>query len=52
MYHMLALVIVSIFTFGGSWLLYKFVDMLIPMRVRSDQEDRGLDISQHGEQML
>jgi len=48
----LALFLVSIFTFFGSWLLYKFVDIVIPMRVRYDQEDRGLDISQHGEQML
>ncbi len=52
MYHVLGLVLVSIFTFFGSWLLYKFVDLVIPMRVRHDQEDRGLDISQHGEQML
>jgi|TARA_B110000902_G_scaffold35992_1_gene38112 Amt family ammonium transporter len=52
LYHVLALFLVSIFTFFGSWLLYKFVDIVIPMRVRYDQEDRGLDISQHGEQML
>lgn len=51
LYHLLALVLVAVFTFGGSWLLYKLVDMLIPMRVRLDQEQRGLDISQHGEQL-
>lgn len=48
-YHLLALVLVAVFTFGGSWLLYMLVDKLIPMRVRADQEDRGLDLSQHGE---
>lgn len=52
LYHLLALVIVAIFTFGGSLLLYKLVDMLIPMRVREDQEDRGLDLSQHGEHFI
>lgn len=52
LYHMLALVLVGIFTFGGSWLIYKIVDLMIPLRVREDQEKRGLDLSQHGEQML
>ena len=49
MYHLLALVIVAVFTFFGSWLLFKIVDLLIPIRVREDQEERGLDASQHGE---
>ncbi len=48
-YHMLALVIVAVFTFFGSWLLFKLVDLMIPLRVRLDQEERGLDLSQHGE---
>lgn len=51
LYHMLALVLVTVFTFGGSWLLFKLVDILIPIRVRTDQEERGLDASQHGEQV-
>lgn len=50
-YHLIALVLVSLFSFGGSWLLYKFTDVLLSMRVREDQEDRGLDASQHGEQV-
>lgn len=49
MYHLLALGIVAVFTFGGSWILYKITDLLIPVRVREDQEERGLDDSQHGE---
>lgn len=48
-YHLLALVIVSVFTFGGAWLLYKLVDKLIPLRVDSEGEEMGLDLSQHGE---
>lgn len=50
-YHIIALVITSIFTFGGSYLLFVIVDKLLKMRVREDQEERGLDISQHGEQI-
>ncbi|MAO08887.1 MAG: ammonia channel protein [Alteromonas sp.] len=49
LYHMLALVIVAVFTFIGSYLLYKITDLLLSMRVREDQEYRGLDASQHGE---
>ncbi|MDA8874434.1 ammonium transporter [uncultured Winogradskyella sp.] len=50
-YHIIALVITAIFTFGGSYLLFVIVDKLLKMRVREDQEERGLDISQHGEQI-
>ena len=35
-----------------SFLLYKLVDLMMPLRVRIDQEERGLDNSQHGEEML
>ncbi|HPF09954.1 MAG TPA: ammonium transporter [Flavobacteriaceae bacterium] len=48
-YHLLALIIVAVFTFIGSYILYKITDMLLSMRVREDQEYRGLDLSQHGE---
>lgn len=50
MYHLLALLITGLLAFFGSLALYKFVDVLLTMRVRPDQEERGLDISQHGEQ--
>lgn len=49
MYHLLALGIVFVFTFGGSIVLYKFTNMVLPMRVKEDQEDIGLDLSQHYE---
>ena len=51
LYHLLALVVVAAFTFGGSLFLYFIVNKLIPIRVREDQEKRGLDASQHGEQI-
>ncbi|NTW48778.1 MAG: ammonium transporter [Chlorobiales bacterium] len=49
LFHLLALAIVGVFTFGGSYLLYKLTDMIIPLRVSEEQEELGLDISQHGE---
>jgi Amt family ammonium transporter len=48
-YHLLALVIVSGFTYFGSWALYRVVDMLIPLRVTAKEEDSGLDETQHNE---
>lgn len=48
-YQMLALVMTAVFAFGGSMLIFKIVHMVLPMRVREDQEERGLDLSQHGE---
>jgi Amt family ammonium transporter len=52
LYHLLALVIVGVFSFGGSLLLYKVTDMIIPLRVDEGQEHEGLDLSQHGETAL
>lgn len=49
--HLLALGIVGAFTFGGSWILYKIVDLLLPIRVTHEQEELGLDLSQHGESL-
>jgi Amt family ammonium transporter len=47
--QMIALVISSVFAFGGSYLIFLLVDKLLPIRVRADQEEKGLDLSQHGE---
>ncbi len=47
--HMLALVIVSVFSFVGSYLLYKLVDLIVPLRVTHEAEEQGLDLSQHDE---
>lgn len=50
--HGKALVIVSLFAFVGSLILYKITDVLIPLRVTPEQEQEGLDLSQHGETAL
>jgi Amt family ammonium transporter len=49
LYHLLALVIVSVYTFGGSYLLYWVTDKIEPLRVSVADEDFGLDFTQHGE---
>lgn len=51
-HHMIALVLVSAFTFFGSLLLYKITDAIIPLRVSEESEEQGLDLSQHGERCI
>jgi Amt family ammonium transporter len=48
-HHMIALILVSVFTFGGAFLLFKFTNAIIPLRVSEKDELLGLDLSQHGE---
>ena len=50
--HLLALAVVASFTFGGSWALYKLTNWLVPMRVNAENENDGLDASQHGESIV
>jgi Amt family ammonium transporter len=47
--HLVAMVLVGGFTFGGSWLLYRLTDFITPLRVDEQHEQLGLDLSQHGE---
>lgn len=47
--HLIALVGVSIFAFAASYLLYKITNLITPLRVTEEQEEMGLDLSQHGE---
>jgi len=47
--HLLALVIVSGFSFAGAYVLYRVTDAFMPLRVDVEQEALGLDVSQHGE---
>lgn len=51
LYHLYALGIVSVFSFGGSYILFRITDMIIPLRVSAEQELEGLDLSQHGESL-
>lgn len=49
--HLLALVLVGAFTFGGSYLLLMLTNAIVPLRVSRSEEKQGLDISQHDERM-
>lgn len=49
--HLLALVLVSAFAFGVSYLLLIVTDKIIPLRVNEEEERLGLDISQHDESL-
>jgi Amt family ammonium transporter len=47
--QLLAVVVVSAFAFGVTWVLGKIVDATLGLRVNATEETVGLDISQHGE---
>lgn len=47
--HVLAILIVFVYTFGMSYLLYKLTDKMITFRVSEKSEEIGLDRSQHDE---
>lgn len=44
-----AALLVAVFAFVGSWLLFKLVDHIVGLRVSADDENLGLDLSQHRE---
>jgi len=47
-----ALVIVVAYSFTVSFLIFKFINLILPLRVSSDEEEAGLDASQHNEKYL
>ena len=49
LFHLLAVIIVIIYTFIMSYLLYWITNKMIPMRVSAHSEQIGLDLSQHDE---
>ena len=48
--QLLAVAIVVPFSFFGSYALLKVINVFSPLRVSPEEEDTGLDISQHGEE--
>lgn len=44
-----ALGIVVLFSFGGSYAIFKFINFILPLRVTEAEEELGLDASQHDE---
>jgi Amt family ammonium transporter len=48
--QVIAVVAVASFSFVGSYVILKLIDIVSPLRVSPEEEDAGLDISQHGEE--
>ena len=44
-----ALAIVVAFSFAGSFVIFKFINFILPLRVTEAEEEEGLDASQHNE---
>lgn len=49
--HLVTTICVSLFVFGGTFILLKLTDMITPLRVGEEEELKGLDLSQHGERL-
>ncbi|TWR24683.1 ammonium transporter [Mucilaginibacter achroorhodeus] len=49
--QLVALIATSVFAFVGSVVLLKITNMISPLRVSKEEEELGLDISQHGEKL-
>jgi Amt family ammonium transporter len=45
-----AVVVVAAFAFFGSYFLLKVINFITPVRVSPEEEETGLDMSQHGEE--
>ena len=48
--QLLGVLIVGGFAFVGSYLLLRVINVFTPLRVSQQEEDAGLDITQHGEE--
>ncbi len=48
--QVLAVVIVAAFSFAGSYVLLRLINVVMPLRVSPQDEDAGLDLSQMGEE--
>jgi Amt family ammonium transporter len=46
----LGVVVVAAFAFGGSYVILRVINKFSPLRVSPEEEDQGLDLSQHGEE--
>jgi Amt family ammonium transporter len=48
--QILSVLVVAGYSFFGSYLLLKIINIFSPLRVSSEEEEKGLDLSQHGEE--
>jgi len=45
-----AICVVAGFSFFGTWLVLKVINFITPLRVTPEEEEKGLDVTQHGEE--
>ena len=48
--QLIAVAVVAFFAFFGSYVLLRAINVFSPLRVSPEEEDTGLDMSQHGEE--
>lgn len=48
--QIIAVIAVAAYAFFGSYILLKLINIFSPLRVSPEEEDKGLDLSQHGEE--
>src|SRR5579863_731058 len=47
-----AMAMVVVFSFTTSWVIFKFINFIVPIRVSGREEEEGLDMSQHNENYI
>lgn len=47
-----AMLVAVTYSFAVSWLIFKFINFVLPLRVSEQDEDMGLDESQHNEKYM
>ena len=47
-----AMIIAVAYSFTVSWLIFKFINFILPLRVSEEDEEIGLDASQHNEKYM
>ena len=46
----IAVAVVAAYSFFGSYILLKFINLFSPLRVSPEEEEKGLDLVEHGEE--
>ncbi len=44
--------VVALYSMGATYFIFKLVPMITPVRVTTLEEETGLDVTQHGENIL
>ena len=48
----IGMIVVVCYSFVVSWIIFKFINFILPLRVSSEEEEIGLDASQHDEKYI